>query len=454
VPTSGKWACLIERGEVTFAEKVATCVAQGASGLIMFNKVVLKEDGTEDDPEFSASLGDERAPLPVLCVKRSIGLKIKTTLLGKAATMEVPPEQASTAFLPLTNAVDQGQLRLMLPCSRAMAAIRMWANLLIWEEVEARGETFGPQHQMWLDTNTMAHCYQAMLRDAPTKDQAVLFVYFTGATPDGTDAQLEEKMVSILQSFAFSTTDKSLPLRSAVSSFSVRSVEKDCGAGCLQVTVSTSLYDAIVRAHPQMKKDGVLSTGFVGMSGKTSFTVSRVEGIPNAIVCGGGWHHKVIQEWYVEQQLSRVSGAASSVRFVTRDQTNSAEVTAEKLAKGPSQRNMDANKCTKLADSKVSPQAPVLYRFDPFFEEDELQLNKPPREFGPLAPYRPIYMDQSSGPGSVAFADKVRSLINAMQYGPVMVGIAVCSSMFGVSSSNSKTTRTTTRTARSASTTS
>jgi hypothetical protein len=438
VPTSGKWACLIERGEVTFAEKVATCVAQGASGLIMFNKVVLKEDGTEDDPEFSASLGDERAPLPVLCVKRSIGLKIKTTLLGKAATMEVPPEQASTAFLPLTNAVDQGQCGSCYLFA-SMAAIKMWANLLIWEEVEARGETFGPQHQMWLDTNTMAHCYQAMLRDAPSKDQAVLFVYFNGATPDGTDAQLEEKMVSILQSFAISTTDKTLPLRSAVSSFSVRSVEKDCGAGCLQVTVSISLYDAIVRAQPQMKKDGVLSTGFVGMSGKTSFTVSRVEGIPNAIVCGGGWHHKVIQEWYLEQQASRVSGAASSVRFVVHDQTNSAQVTAEKLSKGPSQRNMDANKCTKLADSKVSPQVPILYRFDPFFEEDELQLNKPPREFGPLSPYRPIYMDQSSGPGSVAFADKVRSLMNAMQHGPVMVGIAVCSSMFGVSSSNSKT---------------
>jgi hypothetical protein len=237
VPTSGKWACLIERGEVTFAEKVATCVAQGASGLIMFNKVVLKEDGTEDDPEFSASLGDERAPLPVLCVKRSIGLKIKTTLLGKAATMEVPPEQASTAFLPLTNAVDQGQCGSCYLFA-SMAAIKMWANLLIWEEVEARGETFGPQHQMWLDTTAMAHCYQAMLRDAPTKDQAVLFVYFTGATPDGTDAQLEEKMVSILQSFAISTTDKTLPLRSAVSSFSVRSVEKDCGAGCLQVTVA------------------------------------------------------------------------------------------------------------------------------------------------------------------------------------------------------------------------
>jgi hypothetical protein len=437
-PTSGKWACLIERGEVTFVEKVATCVAQGASGLIMFNKQVLKDDGSEDDPEFSASLGDERAALPVLCVKRSVGLKIKATLLGKLATMEVPPEQASTAFLPLTNAVDQASCGSCYAYA-SMASIRMWANLLIWEEVESRGETFGPQHQMWLDTTTMAHCYQAMLRDAPTKDQGVLFVYFNGATPDGTDAQLEEKMVSILQSFAFSTSDKTLPLRTAVSAFSVRSVEKDCGAGCLQVTVAISLYNAIVRAHPEQKSDGVLSTGFVGMSGKTSFTVSRVEGIPNAIFCGGGWHHKVIQEWYLEQQASRISGAPTSVRFVVRDQTNPAEVTAEKLAKGPSQRNVDPNKCVKLADSKVSPLAPILYRFDPFFEQDELQLNKPPREFGPLSPYRPIYMDQAAGPGSVAFADKVRSLMAATQYGPVMVGIGVCPTMFSVSSSNSKT---------------
>lgn len=437
-PATGKWACLIERGEVTFVEKVQSCVSQGASGLIMFNKVVLKEDGSEDDPEFSASLGDERASIPVLCVKRSVGLRIKNTLLGKQATLEVPPEQASTAFLPLTNAVDQGSCGSCYLFA-SMAAVKMWANLLIWEEVESRGETFGPQHQMWLDTNTMAHCYQAMLRDAPSKDQAVLFVYFNGATPDGTDAQLEEKMVSIMQSFAFSTADKTLPLGSAVSSWSVRGVEKDCGVGCLQVTVAISLYDAIVRAHPQKTKEGVLSTGFVGMSGKTSFTVSRVEGIPNAIVCGGGWHHKVVQEWYMEQQASRVSGAPTSVRFVTHDQNNAAQVTAEKLSRGPSQRNMDANKCIKLANDKVSPQVPILYRFDPFFDEDESKLSKPPREFGPLSPYRPIYMDQAAGPGSVAFADKVRSLIAAMQYGPVMVGIGVCSTMFGVSSSNSKT---------------
>jgi hypothetical protein len=108
-PTSGKWACLIERGEVTFVEKVATCVAQGASGLIMFNKVVLKDDGSEDDPEFSASLGDERARAAGALRQALRRSAIKSTLLGKQATLEVPPEQASTAFLPLTNAVDQGR---------------------------------------------------------------------------------------------------------------------------------------------------------------------------------------------------------------------------------------------------------------------------------------------------------------------------------------------------------
>ena len=40
-------------------------------------------------------------------------------------------------------------------------------------------------------------------------------------------------------------------------------------------------------------------------------------------------------------------------------------------------------------------------------------------------------------PGSASFADKVRSVKAAAEYGPVMIGIAVCNSMFNVGRSNS-----------------
>ncbi len=436
-PTDKPWACLIERGEVSFAEKLDTCIAQGGKGLIMFNRVVPTPSGGDEDSLFSASLGDSGSKIPSVCTRRSVGLMLKATQLGKLATLDVPPEVAKSTFMPLTYAVDQG------PCGScylfaSIAAVRMWANLLIWEEMEAAGKTFGPANQVWIDAAQMMHCYQDMLANKSPKEEGILNVYFDGETPDGTDEQLREKLTTVLQAFAYSTTAQTMPLRGAVSSFSVRNAEKDCGFGCVQVKVSWSLYSQIVQLHPQKTTEGLLSNGFEGMLGAKKFKVTKVEGIAGSIVCGGGWHHKVIQEWYIEQQLSRVGSSASSVRFVTRDSSKAADVDAEKLAKGSSQANISKSKCTKLADKDVSPGAPLLYRFDPFFEEDEAKVNaKPTREFGPLAAYRPIYMDVKAGPGSVAFADKVRALVTAAQYGPVMIGIAVCNTMFAVSSSNS-----------------
>jgi hypothetical protein len=74
---------------------------------------------------------------------------------------------------------------------------------------------------------------------------------------------------------------------------------------------------------------------------------------------------------------------------------------------------------------------------DPLFDKDESSRNPPPRQDGTLASYRPLYMPENARPGTVEFADKVRSVKAAAEYGPVMIGVAVCNSMFRVNSRNS-----------------
>lgn len=78
---------LIERGELTFTQKVENAVAAGASGVIIFNN--------EEGPFTAAS---EPADIPAVSVSQEDGLRLReVALAGSSATIDVPPA-ASAAF--------------------------------------------------------------------------------------------------------------------------------------------------------------------------------------------------------------------------------------------------------------------------------------------------------------------------------------------------------------------
>jgi hypothetical protein len=103
-PPTTPWACLIQRGDLTFVGKYQNCVAAGAKGMIIFNN-----DANDANAELSASFGDEKTAIPVLCVTRATGETIKSTLLGKTAKLGAPKKATkSGVFMPLTHRKDQG----------------------------------------------------------------------------------------------------------------------------------------------------------------------------------------------------------------------------------------------------------------------------------------------------------------------------------------------------------
>ncbi|WP_223065887.1 S8 family serine peptidase [Paenibacillus caui] len=76
-PASGPWVALINRGSISFAEKIQNAVAQGASAVIIANN----DTANPDDPG-SFTLGSEGNWVPVVSVSYNSGNSIRSNGLG------------------------------------------------------------------------------------------------------------------------------------------------------------------------------------------------------------------------------------------------------------------------------------------------------------------------------------------------------------------------------------
>ncbi|MFZ5816877.1 MAG: S8 family serine peptidase [Bacillota bacterium] len=85
VPTSGAWIALIDRGSVTFADKVNNVMAQGASAAIIANN----DTANPDDPG-SFTLGAQGNWIPTVSVSYNSGVAIRNGGLG-TGTVEIGP---------------------------------------------------------------------------------------------------------------------------------------------------------------------------------------------------------------------------------------------------------------------------------------------------------------------------------------------------------------------------
>jgi hypothetical protein len=75
-----------------------------------------------------------------------------------------------------------------------MTSVSMWANLLLWDEVEQKGGKFDGSHQLWLDTLATTHCYQKLLDQEPVKEKATIQLTFSGTTPRGTEDEVKQQV--------------------------------------------------------------------------------------------------------------------------------------------------------------------------------------------------------------------------------------------------------------------
>lgn len=183
---TGAFVCLVGRGDATFAAKLANCVGAGAAGMIIYNNNPLP-----DEP-LSAGFGDEKTPIPVLCLTRAQGEQLLASGVGKLVDMTTPRAPTkSGVFLPLTARKDQGACG---DCYlfAAMTSVNMWANLLLWEQAEAAGAKFGQSAQLWIDTAATTNCWQKILDDAPVKDSASINLVYAGAAPSGSEDELKQ----------------------------------------------------------------------------------------------------------------------------------------------------------------------------------------------------------------------------------------------------------------------
>jgi hypothetical protein len=177
-----------------------------------------------------------------------------------------------------------------------MTSVAMWGNLLIWDE-QGEPTDFGPDDQMWIDTVAMTDCYQKILDDEPRPSKAMFQVAFDlrSGQLSGTEEEEKKLMVEILRQFKPSKTSSSSPLRS-LSSWGVSEIDNDCGRGCYSVEVNyRSFLDVASSSH---KPGDEVSSGFEAMVEDKKYIIKSVKATKGARVCGGGWHHKVLQQWY------------------------------------------------------------------------------------------------------------------------------------------------------------
>ncbi len=74
--------CLIERGEVSFADKVLSCQAGGGAAAVIYNN----EDG-----DLFGTLGDEETSIPSAGIRQDDGQALLAHRLGEETTLEVEP---------------------------------------------------------------------------------------------------------------------------------------------------------------------------------------------------------------------------------------------------------------------------------------------------------------------------------------------------------------------------
>ena len=81
-PGGGGQACLIQRGDISFAEKVQACQSGGGVAAVIYNNA---------DPLFAGTLGDTVTTIPSVGISGVDGNYLKTNALGASATVTTGP---------------------------------------------------------------------------------------------------------------------------------------------------------------------------------------------------------------------------------------------------------------------------------------------------------------------------------------------------------------------------